>query len=982
MKIVLQISLAVLFFNATSAWSQDAAVTGKVTSSNGEPLPGVSVLLKGSTTGTITDSEGNYRLNAKEGSLSFSFIGYKPVEVPINTRSSVDVVMEEDVTTLAEIVVIGYGSQERKDITGAVSVISDKAFESRPNSQFGNLIQGKTSGVQIISPSGKPSEGFSMRIRGTSSITGSSEPLYVVDGTPSSDTRTINPSDIESITVLKDASSTAIYGAQGANGVVLITTKKGKSGTPIVEFNTYTGSSTVWKTLKVMNSEQFRDLMTELGQNTDWSLYTENTDWQKKIFQEGRSQNYQLSISGKNDRTTYYMSGGWMQQIGAVRSSEMDRYNFKINLEQEMNNWLKVGTNLSYMRYSDVDVSDNNNVNSGGVILGVLSTPPNIGVYLPNGRFTSNPFQDWENPVAGTDGSQRGFKNQRMLGNVFAEVSILPNFKFRSSLGLDYQFGIYDYFLDPFRTSFGRAQKGRAQNSTNLTNYTIFDNTLSYQKTVNNHSFSALLGTVAQKFRWENNSITKTGFSLDAVPTTKAGSTFVSADNDKAEKANTSFISRITYDYSGKYLLTANFRADGSSSFGPNNRWGYFPSVSAGWRISKENFLSGIAVLNDLKLRAGWGLVGNDLGPYAYIGRVGTGANYPIGGAILPGSFPASIQNNDLKWESTEQTNIGIDVALFNSRIELTANAYLKNTSDLLLNIPLPFSTGFREGALNIGKVENKGIELEISSKNIVNGGLTWETDFNISFNRNKVGNIDGQRIVAGSVPARGDVSHTIEGQPLGMFYGYVNGGVDPATGMVYYVSKEGNSTFTPAADDRRFIGNPNPDFIYGITNTLSYKNISLSIFLQGTQGNNIFNATRIETEGMSDAKSQSYSAVNRWRTPGDITDMPKAVWASTDNSRISTRFVEDGSYLRAKAVTLSYVLSSALLSKIHLNQARIYVTGENLFTLTNYSGFDPEVSAFSGGANNNQTRNTAMGVDFGTFPQTRNLIVGLNLSF
>lgn len=962
-------------------WAQDTPVSGTVTIQNGETLPGVNVLLKGSSTGTITDAEGKYSINAPaDGTLVFSFIGYKMAEVPIGGRSQVDLVMEEDITTLEQVVVIGYGTQEKKDITGAVSVISADAFESRPNSQFGNLIQGKTAGVQVISPSGKPSAGFSLRVRGTSSIAGSSEPLYVVDGVPSSDTRTINPADIESITVLKDASSAAIYGTQGANGVVLITTKKGTSATPKLEFSGYMGFSSVWKTQKVLNSEQFRDLMTEMGQTTDWSQYTENTDWQNEIFQNGRSQNYQLSISGKHDKTTYYVSGGWTQQIGAVRSAEMDRYNFKVNFDQELNKWLNVGTNLSYTHYHDVDVSDNTTVNSGGVILGVLSTPPNIGIFRPDGTYTSNPFQDWENPLASTDASDRGYKNQRILGNVYAEVDIVSGLTFRTNLGIDYQAGMYDYFLDPFRTSYGRATQGRGINSTNLTNYHIIDNTLFYEKKGEQHSFSALVGAVAQKTRWENNRIEKTGFSGNAVPTTNAGSVIVGASNDKAEKSNASFISRVTYDYMGRYLLTANYRRDGSSAFGPNQRWGDFPSVSVGWRVSEESFFDGVGFMDDVKLRVGYGLVGNDLGQYAYLGRVASGANYPIGNVILPGTYPESIQNNDLQWETTEQTNIGLDVAILNSRVQFSADAYVKNTSDLLLYVPLPRSTGYDVGVQNVGDIQNKGLEFQVTSHNLVDA-LTWETDFNISFNRNKVVNILGQKYFGGSVAGRGEPNLTVEGQPLGMFYGYIAGGVDPATGMMYYVDKNGESTFTPAPDDRTFIGDPNPDFIYGMTNTFGYRNFSLSIFLQGSQGNDIFNATRIETEGMTDYKNQSQVVVNRWREAGDVTDIPRAVPNDNRNSLISTRFVEDGSYLRFKAITLSYDLPGNILSKAGINNAKFYVTGENLLTITSYKGFDPEVSAF-GLSDDNTLKNIALGVDFGTYPQTRNLIFGVNLSF
>lgn len=959
--------------------AQVANVKGKVTDQDGGMLPGVNILIKGSTSGTTTDADGNYSIDAPAGStLIFSFIGYATQEIVIGANTTINVTMETDATTLSEIVVVGYGTQEKKDITGAVGLVDAKAFESRPNTQFGNLLQGKTAGVQVISSSGKPSAGFSIRIRGTNSITASSEPLYVVDGVPSSDTRTINPADIESITVLKDASSAAIYGAQASNGVVLITTKRGKSETPHFEFTAYTGFSSVWKTLDVLNAEQYRDLMTELGQNTDWSRYQQNTDWQNEVFRNGRSQNYQLAVSGRTDKTNYYLSGGWSQQNGAVRSSTVDRFNFKVNLEQQVNDWLKFGTNVNYVRYHDVDVNDNNAVNQGGVILGMISTPPNIGIYNPDGTFTSNPFQDWENPVASTDGSQRYYKNQRLLGNIYGEIEFFPGLTFRSNLGIDYSNGMYDYFLDPFRTSYGRAKNGIATNSTNLMNFYIIDNTVNYQKTIGDHKLTALVGAVQQLYRWEDANIERNGFANDAVPTTNAGSTIVAASNTKSEKANASFIGRVTYDYLDKYLLTANFRADASSAFGPSNRWGYFPSVSVGWRLSEETFLQGVTAITDLKLRAGWGIVGNDkVDNYAWIGKVGYNANYPVGndGASLPGSYPSSIQNEDLKWEETQQTNVGVDFSVLNSRVSVSVDAYIKDTYDLLLNVQTPRSTGFSDGIQNVGRLQNKGLEFQVTSRNLV-GDLSWQTDFNISFNRNKVIDVLDQKQLFGSIAGRNDVSYMIEGQPLGQFYGYVWGGVDPATGMAYYVTNEGSSTFAPSSDaDRTIIGNPNPDFIYGMTNTLSYRNFELNIFIQGSQGNDILNATRIDAEGMSDPKNQSRAVVNRWRQPGDVTDIPRAVWANSDNSRLSTRFVEDGSYLRVKALTLAYNLPASLLSKVKLHNAKIYATGENLLTFTNYSGFDPEVNAFGGS-------NTLQGVDFGTYPQTRNLILGLTVTF
>ncbi|AMM52762.1 membrane protein [Rufibacter sp. DG15C] len=952
-------------------------VTGKVSDENGAGLPGVTVLAKGTTNATSTDVNGNYAITLPNGSgaLTFSYIGYLTKEVAVENRTVISTSLAPDAKTLQEVVVIGYGTQEKQDITGAVAVVSEEAFVSRPNTQVGQLIQGKAAGVQVLTNSGKPSAGFSIRVRGTGSLNASSEPLYVVDGVPASDTRSINPADIESISVLKDAASAAIYGAQGANGVVLITTKKGKSEKPTFEFGTYTGFSQVWNTLDVLNGEQYRDLMTELGQNTDWARYTENTDWQKEVFQNGRSVNYQLAVSGKSEKTNYYISGGWMEQNGAVRSSTMDRGSFKVNLDQKLNNWLNVGTNLSYVRYHDVDVADNQAVNQGGVILGVLSTPPVIGVYNPNGTFTSNPFQDWENPISSTDGSDRNYKNQRVLGNVYGEVNILDGLKYRSSLGIDYINATNDYFLDPFRTSYGRARQGIGRYGTNLTNYWILDNTLSYTKTLDKHNFSVMVGGVLQKYRWENASIERTGFAGSSVTTPGAGATIQSASADKSEEANSSFISRVTYDFASKYLLTANFRADASSSFGPGNRIGYFPSFSLGWRLSEENFIPLPDFVNDLKLRLGWGMVGNDnIGSNAYRGLVGVGANYPIGGVILPGTYPSTIENRDLKWEASNQTNIGVDLAVLNSRIMLSADAYLKKTTDLLFRAPIPHSTGLDNGLTNIARLENKGLEFQLTTHNLVND-FVWDTDFNISFNRNEIIDILGETLINGGVASRGDISYTKAGGPIALMYGYRYGGVDPATGMAYYLDKNGESTFTPATDDRAVIGNPNPDFIYGMTNSFSFKNFGLSVFLQGSQGNDIFNATRIEMESMSDPKNQSVDVVNRWRKPGDITNIPKAVWANTDNTRLSDRFVEDGSYLRVKTLTLSYDLPGTLLSKVKMSSVRLYATGENLLTLTNYSGFDPEVNAFGGS-------NLVQGIDFGTYPQTRNLIIGLNISF
>ena len=980
-KINLNIKIFICFFMLSGMLlNAQNMVTGTVSDMQDLPIPGVSIIIEGTSIGTITDFDGNYELEAvydEASVLVFSYLGFETKKVQVNGQNTINVQLKENAQALEEVIVVGYGSQLKKDITGAVSTVDSESFESRPNNQVGSLLQGQSAGVQVLSNSGKPSAGFSVRIRGTNSINAGSEPLYVVDGVPTTDTRSINPSDIDKVTILKDASSTAIYGAQGANGVVLITTKRGTTNKPKVSLDAYSGVSQVWNTLDVLNGEQYRDLMGELGLNTDWENFTARTDWQDKIFQNGLSQNYQTSVSGRTESTNYFISAGFTSQEGAVRSSELDRTNFKINLDQDINDWLKIGTRMSYTKYRDVDVNDNNAVNQGGVLLGALTTPSIIGVFNEDGMFTSNPFQNWENPLASTDGLDREFNSDRFLGNIYLEAEFLEDFKYKINYGVDYSNGIFDSFLDPFRTGFGAAIGGQSISNTNKNSYYIIENTIAYNKKFDKHSFEGLIGSVNQKFTFENSAIQTRNFSSETVTTPNAGSEIITATASKSEKANSSFLSRVNYSYDDKYLLTANFRADGSSAFGPNERWGYFPSFSLGWRASRENFMSDSSIIDDLKLRAGWGIVGNDqIGNYAYLGRVGTGANYPFGVSIQPGTFPASIENLDLKWEESEQVNIGVDLTLLNNRITFTAEAYVKNTRDLLLNAPLPNITGFDSAIQNIGELQNKGLEFSLNTVNFDKKDFSWNTDFNISFNRNEVVDLVGQEILQGGIAGgRGEASLVREGLPLGSLYGYIYGGVDPTTGNAFYIDNEGNSTFTPSQDDRTVIGDANPDFFYGLTNTISYKQFGLFIFIQGSQGNDMLNVTRIETESMQGPKNQTIAVLDRWREPGDITNIPRPSFGNNDNSRVSTRFIEDASYMRFKTITLSYNFSKKLLDTLNISTLKVYATGENIFTITDYSGFDPEVNAFGGS-------NTIRGIDFGTYPQTRNLIFGINATF
>jgi TonB-linked SusC/RagA family outer membrane protein len=974
--LILLSSDKLLSISSSNATQQARVIKGVVTDDQGNALVGVNVYVKGTTNGTITDINGNYTISVenKNTTLVYSFIGFSIEEVKVGENSVINVTLKEDVINLDEVVSIGYGTKKIKDVTGSVSSISSKHIEDRPVLQFEDALAGKAAGVQVISSSGKPQSAPFIRIRGTTSITGSSEPLYVVDGVPTDDMKAINVEDIESISILKDASASAIYGASGANGVVIIKTKRGENKRPTVEFKTKLGFSKVTKNMAVLHSQQYIDLMDELGLSTDWSLYTANTDWQNEVLRKAPFRSYQLSLSGSDEKTNYYIAGNQTKNDGIVRNNTADRYSAKVNFDRKVNKWLKVGTSISYSKWHDVNITDNIGAGRGGVILGMVSTPELIGIYNDDGTYTGNPLQtSWENPVASTDAPEVDYYQSRFSGNVYLEANITTDLKLKTLGSIEESNGKYTYFLDPFTTDWGRAINGTAEESSDYNKYWLSETTLSYSKRINNHSIEALAGFIVSGR--ESNSLyaATRNFANTAVKTINGGSVIDAVSSSYAARSNVSQMDRINYAFKDKYLVTANFRADASSVFGPGKQWGYFPSFSVGWRMSEEGFLSSAEKIDDIKLRIGWGQVGNDrIRPYAWYGTVGTGYNYVVGGNIVPGISVETIENKDLKWETTTQTDIGIDIMLFNQRLGFTVDGYIKNTSDLLLSMPVPRSTGFESTIQNVGEIQNKGIECQVNSRNLV-GSFKWNTDFNISFNRNEVVFLDDQVINTGYIYQRGNVSIAKEGESMGAFYGYIAEGVDPETGMMIYKDINNDGEFTP--DDKTIIGNANPKFFFGMNNTFSFMGFDLSMFIQGVQGNDVFNATRIESESMNDFKNQLATTLNRWEMPGDITNMPKATLGEKYNSELSTRFIEDGSYLRIKSLTLSYSLPRSVLSKLKLNKLMLYISGENLYTFTKYSGFDPELNAFGGD-------NLAQGIDFGTYPQSRSLIFGIDLSF
>lgn len=948
-------------------------ITGKVTDTKGVPLPGVSILLVGTSTGTITDLAGFYKISVNQGVLRFSYIGFVSQDFQITNQTTIDVVLEEETSILNEVVVIGYGTQKKKDITTAVSVVDDKEIKERPIVSAAQALQGKAAGVQVTQPSGKPGVGLSVRVRGSTSVIAGNEPLYVIDGVPTTNISGLNPSDIASMTVLKDASSSAIYGARAANGVVLITTKRGEAGTgPTVNFDAYAGFSKLRKTIEVLNTKEYRKLMEDIGiaLNPEWTNFG---NWSDSVFGTGFNQSYQLSFSGGSEKTHYFFSAGYLSDAGMVEPARFDRYSVRLNLDNEVTKWLKFGTSINISRLRTLDTPDNLSSGRGGVIMSTLNTPPFLSIWDKDsiGWYGRNPFQaSWENPVAYMFGADQEEIDNNLLGNVFAEVKIMPGLFFKTRFGIDYNAHQWDYFLDGVQTSYGRTNKGLAQADKSNSGSWLWENTLDYARSFGNHNITAMIGGSTQKYNYNQTYLQGHGFRPGSSVHTLNAANETTGSTWQEEWALASFFACATYNFKGKYYLTATVREDGSSKL--NHKWGTMPSFSAGWRLSSEKFMKDVNFVDDLKIRGGWGKNGNQEGipNYAWFGLIGFS---PSADDPYPSEFPITYGNPNLKWETTAQTNVGIDLSMFNFRVNFTIDAYYKKTTDVLLNVELSNTLPVTTIQTNAGTIENKGIEFSLNTINI-NKKLTWTTDLNMSFNRNKMLSLNYTPVYYfGHIYSNNsDVSMVKPGLPLGSFYGLVSEGVDPETGDLIYKDVNQNGIFEAGAD-RAVIGDPNPDFIFGFTNTFNYWKFDLNIFFQGSVGNDIYNSTRIDLEGMFDSKNQSVDVLRRWTPENPDTDIPRP--ANMDNVRNSTRFIEDGSYVRLKAVTLSYkVIDNNPKIKI-IRQFSVYVTGQNLLTFTGYSGFDPEVNAYGNNA-------TEMGIDYGTYPQSINVIFGLNVQF
>ncbi|MFZ4707988.1 MAG: SusC/RagA family TonB-linked outer membrane protein, partial [Bacteroidales bacterium] len=923
--------------------------TGKVKDAGGLGLPGVSIVVVGTANGTTTDLEGMYQLTASEGILRYSYIGFLAKEIKISNQSVIDIVLLEDTKLLNEVVVVGYGTQKKKDLTTAVAIVGEKELKERPIVSAAQGLQGKAAGVQVIQPSGKPGSALSVRVRGATSVLAGNEPLYVIDGLPTTEIAGLNPSDISSMSVLKDASSSAIYGARAANGVVLITTKRGVENTPVVSFNAYFGASKLRKPIEVLDTKSYRNLMTELGISLDPTA-TGYTNWSNETFGTGYDQSYQFSVSGGSDKSRYFLSTGYLSSQGIMKPARFDRISVRMNLDNDIKPWLKIGTSFSVLNLKIKNTPDNAAAGRGGAIMSTLNTPPFLHIYKGQGDpdfvltdktwYDPNPFApSSENPVAAMYAWDQLAVDNQLFGSMNIEGRLVKGLYLKSRVGIDITAHQLDAYMNPYRTGQGRGANGIAGSDKKNSTTWLWENTLDYKHTFAKNNITAMIGNSIQKNTTTDTYIGGSDFPGDVSVKTINAANIVSGYSNAQIWVLSSFFGRVTYDYTSKYYLTMSIREDGSSKLA--HPWGTMPSFSAGWRISSESFMTGIKVVDDLKIRGGWGKNGNQEGipNYAQYGLITYERRTPTDPLSGPSSRQYTYGNPDLKWETTAQTNLGFDLAMFNSRFILNFDAYYKKTSDLLLNVQLSNSLPISTIQTNAGAIVNKGIEFNISSVNI-DKVWKWSSDFNMSFNRNKVTSLIYTNVYYfGNIYSNSEnVSIVKAGLPLGSFFGYISEGVDPQTGNMTYKDVNGIGGFDPG--DRTIIGCAQPKFIYGFTNNISYKQFDLNVFFQGSQGNDIFNATRIDLEGMFDSKNQSIVVLNRWKTPGQITDIPKVVGGGNiDNVHNSTRFIEDGSYLRLKSVTLSYKAIENNPKIKAIKKLSIYVTGQNLLTFTKYSG-------------------------------------------
>lgn len=987
-----------LYISTAVLWAQSRTISGVVTGSeDSDGLPGINIMLKGTTTGTTSDASGSFRLSVPNqgGTLLISSIGFQSQEVAIGNQSSLTIKLQTDTKQLSEVVITGYGTQSQKTLTGSIASVSGKSIENIPAPSSDQLLQGRAAGVQVSANSGTPGGGIQVRVRGTTSINGSSDPLYVVDGIPiqsnnlsgiglggstTNPIADINPSDIASIEILKDASATAIYGARAANGVVLITTKRGANKKAKISFGTYQGAQSLWRKPASVDGPTFETLINEAAVNNGQRpVYADpasaiNTNWSNPVFHTGALRNYDLSIAGGSEKVQYLVSVNNFLQEGVVRGSDFKRTSGRVNLDFTPIDKVRIGTSILYSRNDRNLIRSDDNIS--GALAGAFFLPPNLPIYQADGSYTK--FGTFENPVAAVDHNNITMRTNRFLANVYGQVDILSGLNLRSTFSLDYSNAQEDLYDNTFLNN-GASRNGFGQSVSTRDNNWIQENVLTYQRTFGDHSINALVGTSVQESVFERT--TATGEQFPSNDFTRIISAAVQRGTSEGTSWGiASLFGRVVYDYKSRYLATVNVRRDGSSRFGRDNRWGTFPSVAVGWLLSEEDFLKDLSFLNILKVRASYGMTGNQSGITNFQSIGLWGGNLDDLGAIsgssayvdLPGTAPIQLANQNLKWETTTQTNVGIDLGILKNRVKITADYYIKNTTDLLLAVPVPRTSGFNTLVQNYGSVQNKGFELGINA-DILKGGDSqpeWNVNFNIATNKNKI-----TKLAAPFTVYNRDIYRYEEGYPMYSFYLHEQTGVDPEKGSPTFTDVNGDGKFD-ANVDRKIVGNAIPKFFGGITNTLNFKGFDLMFFFQYSYGNKQLHWNRFFTEhGGTRNTNFLASQLDRWQKPGDQTMVPQLNAANYAGNLRPSRFMEDGSYLRLKNISIGYTLPKALLDKVHLSNVRVYVSGQNVLTFTKYTGLDPEMT---GTASTNLTQ----GIEFFTMPQPKVYMAGINLSF
>lgn len=988
-------------------------VSGVVKDTHGDPVVGASIVVKGTTNGTVTDMDGRYTLaNVAEGqTLSYSFIGMKTQEVKAG-KTTINVVLQEDAIGLNEVVAIGYGYVKKKDLTGAVSTVSaDDMVMGGTVSNAAQALQGKTAGVQVSQSSKAPGGTISVRVRGSNSISSTNEPLYVVDGFPSTEGLNINPNDIESMQILKDASATAIYGARGANGVVLITTKRGKAGENKISYNGYVGAQKIQNPFDFIDAKAYMNLQNALYQEIEGQegnpngAYTPSqlqsdvdTDWLEECTRIGLVQDHNVQFRGGSEKTKVLTSLGYYMQEGILKNTDFNRISGRVNVDQTINDFIKAGATMYAHREKSKYQEYSGNIVNSNVLLSVMSYDPTVLPYNSDGTYGRVPGGRGDNPLANLLERKNDMTNDKFNGTAFIEVNPFAGFTAKATAGVELLHNFKGTYLPASTTYQGSIDNGVATTYDYSATRQLFEGILNYMHTFGSvHDVNVMVGYTYEKFTAEYRSISAKDFSTDVFEWNNLGAAAqkTSIGSNKTENMLVSFFGRANYAFRDKYLATITVRRDGSSRFGANEHWGTFPSGSLAWRASEEEFVKNWGVFSNLKLRAGFGVTGNErIGDYASYALMSTNHITLDGSSNLAGTHlnQSSAENRDLKWETTSQYNIGADLGFLDGRLAVTIDGYWKKTKDLLLKVKLPMYTGFTSGQQNIGSIQNRGFEIDLTSHNLT-GAFVWDTKFNFALNRNKVLDLgeNGDIYITSSKPV-GTVSEeqfavVREGQPLGSLFGYRYAGIiqEGETYAPQPNAKPGDPKFVDVDDngvidsnDRTIIGHASPDFILGLTNNFAWKGFDLSIFFQGSVGNDLLNMTRMNLEW-----KRTTDALNRWTPAHTGTDIPRnGFYYSQYGGYINDHFIEDASFLRLKNLTVGYTIPFRSV----VSSCRVYFSAENLFTITGYSGWDPEVDTKANEASKSsgatQTANAGAGLDFNAYPAMRTFTVGMNITF